>query len=51
MKHHAPMIDGDEYDALTRFRHWCHWRPGERSAIKRTYRRRERRMLNRRLDD
>lgn len=39
-----PMIDGDEQDALTKWRRYLHWRSGERSRIKRKYRRRERRM-------
>ena len=37
-----PMTNGDEYDALTRWRKVLIWRAGERSAIKRRYRRRER---------
>jgi hypothetical protein len=37
------MIDGDEYDALTRGgRRVLAFRPGERAWIKRKYRRRER---------
>jgi hypothetical protein len=46
MKHYTPMISGDEYDALTRWRHSQGWKPGERRRIKRSYRRRERRVLN-----
>lgn len=38
-----PMKTADEYDALTRWRHFLHWRAGERKRIKRGYNRRERR--------
>jgi len=43
MKGEVPMIDGDEYDAMTGWRRLLHWRPGERKAIKRKYNRRVRR--------
>lgn len=36
------MTSGDEYDALTRWRHVLHWKPGARKAIKRGYNRRQR---------
>jgi len=38
-----PMKGGAEYDALTRWKKWLHWSPGERKAIKNGYRRRCRR--------
>lgn len=38
-----PMINGDEYDALTQWKRFLHWRPGERKAIKRRYNKRVRR--------
>lgn len=42
MKREIPMIYGDEYDALTRWRHSRFWRPGERKQIKKKFNRRER---------
>lgn len=39
----VPFKRGDEYDALTRWRHYLLWRPGERKAIKRRVSKRERR--------
>jgi hypothetical protein len=39
-----PMKGGDEYDALTRWKKYLHWSPGQRKAIKRGYRRRCRRL-------
>lgn len=39
-----PMIDGDEYDALTPWRKYIRWRSGERKRIKRRYNRRARRL-------
>ncbi len=42
-----PMKGGDEYDALTRWRKVLDWRAGERSWIKRKYRRRERHTARR----
>lgn len=41
----VPFNSADEYDALTRWKAFYRWRPGERRAIKRRYRRRERRWL------
>ena len=49
MTRRIPMNSGDEFDALTRWRHSLYWKPGERSAIKRRYRRRERRQAKRAL--
>jgi hypothetical protein len=37
------LIDGDEYDALTRWRHLRFWHPGQRRSVKRKVNRRERR--------
>jgi hypothetical protein len=47
MRHYVPMRTGDEFDALTRWRKVLPWRAGARAKIKRLYRRRERRVLNR----
>jgi hypothetical protein len=37
------MRSADEYDALTKFRRYLHWRAGERKSIKNRFRRRMRR--------
>jgi hypothetical protein len=50
MGHRIPLVSGDEYDALTRGRHYLHWKPGDRRKIKRRYRRRERAVGKRQLD-
>jgi hypothetical protein len=42
--HIIPMTSGDEFDALTRWRHFLHWKPGARKAINRGYNRRQRAM-------
>lgn len=42
MGHRQRLIDGDEHDAVTGWRRYLRWRPGERSAVKRRIRRRER---------
>lgn len=39
-----PMISGDEYDALTRWRRFLRWKPGLRSQVKRGYNKRVRRQ-------
>ena len=44
MGQRIPMRSGDEYDALTRWRKVHSWRAGERAAVKRAYRRKERRL-------
>lgn len=44
------LVDGDEFDALTKARHWFHWRPGQRSRVKRRVRRRERHQAKVKLD-
>jgi len=44
-----PMKTGYEYDALTKGKRYYNWRPGARAYIKRHYRRKERRWLNRQL--
>lgn len=46
-----PMIIGDEFDALTSFRHYRLWHAGQRAKIKRHYRRRERHEEKRMLLD
>ena len=43
MEHRLPLKSGDEFDALTRWRRYLHWEPGERRRIKRAYRKRARR--------
>lgn len=40
MSDEIPMKGGAEYDALTRWRRYLSWRPGQRKAAKRSYRRR-----------
>jgi hypothetical protein len=42
-----PLKNGDEYDALTRWKRVHNWRAGDRAKIKRAYRRRLRRCLRR----
>ncbi len=44
MAKRIPMKTGDEYDAFTWWKRYCHWRPGERKRIKRGYNRRARRL-------
>jgi hypothetical protein len=44
-----PMKGGDEYDALTRWKRFLRWRPGERKAIKRGYNKRARRVARERI--
>jgi len=44
-----PMKGGDEYDALTGWRKYCKWKAGDRSRIKRGYRRRCRRLARQEL--
>jgi hypothetical protein len=34
--HIIPMAGGDEYDALTLWRHVLRWKPGTRKVIKRS---------------
>ena len=36
---------GDEYDALTKGKKFCHWKPGERKKIKRGYNKRLRKCV------
>ena len=43
------LISGDEQDALTRWRKWLYWKPGERKVIKRKVNRRERQKAKRAL--
>ena len=44
MARRIPLRNGDEFDAITRWRRYLYWRAGERARIKRAYRRRERRV-------
>ena len=44
--HELPMISGDEYDALTRWRKNLHWHAKARRSTKRGYNRRCRRMAS-----
>lgn len=45
MGHREPMVSGDEYDALTRWRRFLRWRSGERVRIKRSFNKRMRRRI------
>lgn len=46
MRHdRIPLRGGDENDALTRWRYWLHFRPGQRKRIKRTYNKRQRKYM------
>lgn len=38
----TPMKTGDEFDALTRFRRYVRWRPGDRKYAKNVFNRRVR---------
>lgn len=49
MKGELPLTSGDEQDALTRWRKYLIWKPGERKRIKRVYRRRVRRAAKQTL--
>lgn len=42
MGHREPLKSGDEYDALTRWRRYLRFRPGQRKAMKRAVNRRNR---------
>ena len=42
MGHRGRLINGDEWDALSPWKRFLHWRPGERKRIKRGYNRRQR---------
>jgi hypothetical protein len=44
MGHRERLVDGDEYDALTRAKRWRKWRPGVRAWIKRKFSKRARRL-------
>lgn len=41
-----PLKTGDEYDALTRWKKFLHWKPGKRKRIKKAYNKKERKWLN-----
>lgn len=40
---------GDEQDALTGWRHYLHWKPGERKRIKKKYNKRVRYKIKQHL--
>jgi len=44
MKTILPMKSADEYDALTKWKKFIAWRPGQRKRIKNAYNRRIRRQ-------
>jgi hypothetical protein len=46
-----PFKDADEQDALTPWKRYYIWRSEDRDKIKRRYRRRERRLAAKSLDD
>jgi len=49
MKPEIPLVSGDEQDALTGWRKYLHWRPGQRKLIKRFHRHRIRRWWKRKI--
>lgn len=49
MKMELPFKSGDEQDALTGWRRFLRWRPGQRPRVKRAYRRRVRAWVKRQL--
>lgn len=49
MGHRERMIDGDEFDALTRWKRILRWRGGERKKMKRKFNKRIRRKVKREL--
>ena len=42
MGHRERLRGGDEYDALTRWKRFLYWRPGQRRTIKRRFNKRQR---------
>ena len=44
MSREIPMINAEENEALTKWRHFLHWRAGERKKIKRGYNKRARKF-------
>jgi len=51
MKGQVPLSGGDEYDALTRWKNYLHWKPGERKRIKRKYNKRARYRIRLELNE
>lgn len=49
-KREVPMIDGDEIDALTRWKKYIRFRPGERKRIKRKFNKRARRFAREEIE-
>ena len=45
MKPQIPMKSGDEYDALTKWRRVCIWKPGQIKKIKRSFGKKVRRAI------
>lgn len=43
MGHREKLKGGDEYDALTRWKRYLGWRPGQRKLVKRQFWKRQRR--------
>ena len=39
-----PLKSGNEYDALTKAKNYCFWKPGQRKRIKRGYNKRVRKQ-------
>ncbi len=48
MKGEIPLANGEEQDALTRWKRYLHWKPGERKKIKRAYNKRARKQAKER---
>jgi hypothetical protein len=49
MKPEVPLKSGDEYDALTPWKRFYHFKPGTRKEIKRGFRKRVRRFVRKML--
>lgn len=49
MKPEIPLKTADEFDGLTKWKKFLHWRSGERKQIKRGYRKRVRRWVKQKM--
>jgi hypothetical protein len=49
MGHRGKMRGAIEYDALTKWKRYLYWRPGERKLIKRGYNKRVRKLAKEKL--
>ena len=49
MKPEVPLKSGDEYDALTPWKRFLHFKPGTRKEIKRGFRKRVRKFVRKML--